>query len=108
MKLWLSIQIVDPQDASKKTTSFIISKEVAARHIGISIGPFEQVDLTLFRESDEDDRLGQNAVPVVGYCLPGRVEDLKNTCFPLAKVGCETTCTDRCKAYLSRQSTFSL
>ena len=67
-----------------------MSKEVAARHIGISIGPFEQIDLALFRESDEDERLGQNAVPLLGYCLPGRVEDLKNTCFPLAKVNWAT------------------
>lgn len=44
------------------------------------------MDLAEFRESDEDERLGQNAVPVHGYCLPGRVDEVKNTCLPIAKV----------------------
>lgn len=44
------------------------------------------MDLAQFRESDEDDRLGQNAVPVHGFCLPGRAEEIKNTCLPIAKV----------------------
>lgn len=44
------------------------------------------MDLAEFRESDEDERLGQNAVPVHGYCLPGRTEEVKNTCLPIAKV----------------------
>lgn len=46
----------------------------------------EKVDLARYRESDEDDRLGQNAVPVHAYCLPGRASDVANTCLPLAKV----------------------
>ena len=59
---------------------------VAPQHIGFVIGPFEYVDLTEFRESDEDDKLGQNAVPLHGYCLSGRADELRNTCLPLAKV----------------------
>ena len=50
------------------------------------IGPFEHVDLGEYRESDEDDKLGQNAVLTHGFCLPGRAEEMKNTCIPLAKV----------------------
>ncbi len=44
------------------------------------------VNLSEFRESDEDDKLGQNAVPVHGFCVPGRLEELRNTCLPMAKV----------------------
>lgn len=62
------------------------------QHIGFAIGPFEHVDLAEFRESDEDDKLGQNAIPVHGFCLPGRVDELRNTCLPLAKV--YASCTD--------------
>ncbi|MCJ1439071.1 hypothetical protein MMC27_008462 [Xylographa pallens] len=78
-------EIIDPRDPSKKTTSFTCTTPVAPQHIGFAIGPFEHVDLAAFRESDEDDKLGQNAVPVHGFCLPGRAEELKNTCLPLAK-----------------------
>lgn len=82
----LNAQIVDPEDSTRKTTSFICATAISAQHVGFAIGPFEHVDLAEFRESDEDDRLGQNAVPVHGFCLPGRIEEVKNTCLPLAKV----------------------
>ncbi|MCJ1320312.1 hypothetical protein MMC15_005650 [Xylographa vitiligo] len=78
-------EIIDPRDPSKKTTSFTCTTPIAPQHIGFAIGPFEHVDLAAFRESDEDDKLGQNAVPVHGFCLPGRADELKNTCLPLAK-----------------------
>lgn len=77
---------MDPLDPAKKTTSFICTTAVAPQHIGFVIGPLEHVNLSEFRESDEDDKLGQNAVPVHGFCLPGRVDELRNTCLPLAKV----------------------
>ena len=80
------VQIVDPLDSSKKSTTFQCLKPVSVRHIGFAIGPFEEVNLTAFRESDEDDRLGRSAVPVHGFCLPGRAAEVRNTCFPLAKV----------------------
>lgn len=79
-------QMVDPLDTTKKTTTFYCTSFVAAQHIGFAIGPFEQIDLAEFRESDEDDKLGQNAVAVHGFCLPGRVDETKSTCLPLAKV----------------------
>ena len=82
----LQQQIADPLDPTKKTTSFICMTAVAPQHIGFAIGPFEYVDLAEFRESDEDDKLGQNAVPLHGFCLPGRADELRNTCLPLAKV----------------------
>lgn len=77
---------MDPLDPTKKTTTFICTTAVVPQHIGFAIGPFEHVDLSEFRESDEDDKLGQNAIPVHGFCLPGRIDELRNTCLPLAKV----------------------
>ncbi|KAL9098372.1 MAG: hypothetical protein Q9163_005956, partial [Psora crenata] len=78
-------EITDAQDPTRKTTSFICTNAISAQHVGFAIAPFEHVDLAEFREVEEDDRLGQNAVPVHGYCLPGRVAEIKNTCLPLAK-----------------------
>ncbi|KAI4731608.1 hypothetical protein E4T49_00639 [Aureobasidium sp. EXF-10728] len=77
--------ILDPQDPTWRTVSFACFAPVTARHIGFAIGPFEHVDLTDFREVDEDDKLGQNAIKVDGFCLPGRAEELRNTCMPMAK-----------------------
>lgn len=69
-----------------KTVSFNISSPLAPQQIGFAIGPFEYVNLAEFRESDEDETLGQNAIPVDGFCLPGRTEEVRNTCLPMAKV----------------------
>ena len=79
-------EIADPLNPGKKTTTFLCLTPISPWHVGFAIGPFEHVDLAGFRETDEDDRLGQNAVPLHGFCLPGRSEELTNTCFPLAKV----------------------
>ncbi|CAF9936521.1 MAG: hypothetical protein ALECFALPRED_006875 [Alectoria fallacina] len=78
-------EIVDARDPTKKTTSFMCTTAISAQHVGFAIGPFEHVDLAEFRENGEDERLGQNAVPVHGFCLPGRVDEVKNTCLPMAK-----------------------
>lgn len=59
---------------------------MAPQHIGFAIGPFEHADLSEFRDSDEDEKLGQNAIRVHGFCLPGRQDELRNTCMALAKV----------------------
>lgn len=77
--------IEDTRDPTKKTVSFLCATAISAQHVGFAIGPFEHVDLAKFRESDEDDRLGQNAIPVHGFCLPGRSADVENTCMPVAK-----------------------
>lgn len=77
--------IVDPLDETRRTVSFQCTTPVLARHVGFAIGPFEQVDLSDFREVDEDDKLGQTAIKIDGYCLPGRAEELRNTCMPMAK-----------------------
>lgn len=78
-------EIIDPQDASKKTTTLMVTSTVSPQHIGFIIGPFERVDLAEFRESNDQDRVGHNAVPLGGFCLPGRADEVRNTCLPMAK-----------------------
>ncbi|EED16147.1 transcription initiation factor TFIID subunit TSM1/127kD, putative [Talaromyces stipitatus ATCC 10500] len=78
-------EIVDPKDSSRKSVSFSSVSNISAQQIGFAVGPFEHVNLSQFRESDQDEQLGDNAVPVDAYCLPGRTNEVKNTCFPIAK-----------------------
>lgn len=78
-------EVVDPDDSSKKIVSFEVGTIVAPQHIGFSIGPFEQVDLSEFREQEDEEKLGQGqSVPVSAFCLPGRAEEVRNTCAPMA------------------------
>ncbi|KAL5044909.1 hypothetical protein BDW71DRAFT_93113 [Aspergillus fruticulosus] len=81
----LTDDIVDPKDTSKKTVSFASYSPLSARQIGFAVGPFEYVNLADFRESDQDEQLGQNAIPLHAFCLPGRGDEVRNTCFPMAK-----------------------
>jgi transcription initiation factor TFIID subunit 2 len=68
---------------SKRKWVFYCETPVAAHHIGFVIGPFEQVNLTGFRESDQEEKLKDNAVNVHGFCLPGRAAELRNIGMPL-------------------------
>lgn len=77
-------EIPDPNDISRKGVSFLCGNQVAAQHIGFAVGPFEQIDLSEFREDDEDEKLGQKAIQVHGYCLPRRADELRNTCATMA------------------------
>lgn len=77
--------VVDTEDETRRTVNFSLTQPVAARHVGFAIGPFEYVDLSNSRGSEEEERLGQSAVRISGYCLPGRSKDLRNSCFPLAR-----------------------
>lgn len=81
----LTDEIFDPKDSRMKTVSFACNSPLSAQQIGFVIGPFEYVNLSEFRESSEDDQLGQNAVPVYGFCLPGRADEVRNTCLPMPK-----------------------
>lgn len=78
-------EIVDPHDPSKKTVSFACYSPLSPQQIGFAIGPFEYVNLSDFRESDQDEQLGQNAIPIHAFCLPGRGDEVRNTCFPMAR-----------------------
>ncbi|KFZ16828.1 hypothetical protein V502_04892 [Pseudogymnoascus sp. VKM F-4520 (FW-2644)] len=77
-------EVQDPKDISKKIATYLCSTQVGPEHIGFSVGPFEQVDLSEFREDEGNDKLGQKAVKVYGYCLPGRADEVKNTCETMA------------------------
>ncbi|KAL8909405.1 MAG: hypothetical protein Q9207_000240 [Kuettlingeria erythrocarpa] len=81
----LTDEVDDHVVQGKKTSTFSCGTPLSAQQIGFSIGPFEHVDLAEFREGVEDDKLGQNAVPLHGFCLPGRVEEVRNTCVLMAK-----------------------
>ncbi|KAJ5626144.1 hypothetical protein N7510_002453 [Penicillium lagena] len=81
----LTDDIVDPNNPSKKTVSFACYSPLSAQQIGFAVGPFEYVNLADFRESDQDEQLGQNAIPLHAFCLPGRGDEVQNTCFPMAK-----------------------
>lgn len=78
-------EVIDVEDETRKTLSFQCQTAISARHIGFAIGPFEHVDLSAFRDNDEEEKLGQSAVKVDGYCLPGRAAELRNTCFPVTQ-----------------------
>lgn len=78
-------EILDTNDPTKKTVSFACSTPLAAQQVGFAVGPFEYVNLSEYRESDEDDQLGRNAIPVHAFCLPNRADEVRNTCLPMAK-----------------------
>lgn len=72
------------EDETKKTMTFEIDKNKAAKHVGFAVGPFEHVDLwSEFRTEEDDVKLGVSAAKVHGYCLPGRAEEVRNTCAAL-------------------------
>jgi transcription initiation factor TFIID subunit 2 len=73
----------DKQDASKTIFSFSCMSILSAQQIGFAIGPFEEIKLSDFRVPEDD--VGQNAVEVLGYCLPGRSDELRNTCLPTVR-----------------------
>lgn len=54
--------------------------------MAFAIGPFEEINFAAFRESDEEEKLGRNAITVYGFYLPGRGPEVQNTCFPITKV----------------------
>ena len=77
--------IVDKMDLSTKTVSFSCTSALSAQQIGFAVGPFEHVKLSELRATQEDDALGQNVIEMHGYCLPGRSEEVQNTCLPTVK-----------------------
>lgn len=81
----LTDDIVDPKDHTRKTVSFASYSPLGALQIGFAIGPFEYVNLADFRESDQDEQLGQNAIPLHAFCLPGRADEVQNSSFPMAQ-----------------------
>ncbi|KAK5105211.1 Transcription initiation factor TFIID subunit 2 [Lithohypha guttulata] len=74
--------VVSKSDPTKRTVSYSISRDVSAQHIGFAIGPFEEVDLATLREAKQIEMLGENAAPIMAYCLPGKKAEVEYTCLP--------------------------
>src|SRR5690242_8441590 len=81
----LTDDIIDNVDASRKTASFTCDTPVLPQHIGFVIGPFEHVDLSEYRDTADDERLGSNAVKVHAFCLPGKEDEVRNSAMMLAR-----------------------
>lgn len=78
-------QISDVADPSRKTASFTCDTLVLPQHIGFVIGPFEHVDLSEYRDLADDERLGENAIKVHAFCLPGKEDEVRNSAMMLAR-----------------------
>lgn len=81
----LTDDISDPVDASRNTASFACVTPILPQHIGIAIGPFCHVDLSEYRDVQDDERLGSNAIRVHAFCLPGREDEVRNSALILAR-----------------------
>ncbi|TPX17162.1 uncharacterized protein E0L32_003280 [Thyridium curvatum] len=86
---------VDEDDDTKKIMSFDITEHPAApQHVGFAVGPFEHVDLfSEFRSEEDDEKLGASALKIHGYCLPGREDEVRNSCEALAAAADEFAMT---------------
>ncbi|CAO2657059.1 Nn.00g058620.m01.CDS01 [Neocucurbitaria sp. VM-36] len=81
----LTDDISDVADSSRKTASFTCDTLVLPQHIGFVIGPFEHVDLSEYRDLADDERLGENAIKVHAFCLPGKEDEVRNSAMMLAR-----------------------
>ncbi|KAI4648721.1 uncharacterized protein J4E79_009792 [Alternaria viburni] len=93
----LTDDILDPADSSRKTASFSCDTLVLPQHIGFVIGPFEHVDLSEYRDTLDDERLGENAIKVHAFCLPGKENEVRNSAMMLARA--LDTFTERFQSY---------
>ncbi|OLL25460.1 Transcription initiation factor TFIID subunit 2 [Neolecta irregularis DAH-3] len=74
-----------PTDPRKKIVSYCLISASSAQHIGFAAGPFTKVNLSDYRESEQDEAMGVNSVEILGYCLPHRESELRNTCMFMCK-----------------------
>jgi transcription initiation factor TFIID subunit 2 len=93
----LTFKILDPADSTRKTASFSCDTLVLPQHIGFVIGPFEHVDLSEYRDTLDDERLGENAIKVHAFCLPGKENEVRNSAMMLARA--LDTFTERFQSY---------
>lgn len=70
---------------------------ILPQHIGFVIGPFEHVDLSEYRDIADDERLGENAIKVHAFCLPGKEDEVRNSAMMLARA--LDTFTERFQSY---------
>ncbi|KAF2750875.1 hypothetical protein M011DRAFT_396364 [Sporormia fimetaria CBS 119925] len=81
----LTDDILDPNDPTRKTASFTCAVPILPQHVGIVVGPFVHVDLSDYRDTQDDERLGSNAIRVHGFCLPEREDEVRNSAMVLAR-----------------------
>lgn len=77
-----------PSDHSKKTIVFDLPSPVSAQHVGFSIGPFIRTNLSALKESEHEENhhaASSSTVDVFAYALPGKQEDVVNTCMFMSK-----------------------
>ncbi|EEB09695.1 TATA-binding protein associated factor Taf2 [Schizosaccharomyces japonicus yFS275] len=73
-------QATHPEDNTKKTVYFTVNTPVSAQYICFAAGPFHHINLTDFREAEDDDAMGSSAVEISGYYLPKYLDEVQNTC----------------------------
>ncbi|CAB08750.3 TATA-binding protein associated factor Taf2 [Schizosaccharomyces pombe] len=78
-------QVTHPKDMRKKTVYFSVTTPVAPNYIAFAAGPFKHINLTDFREPEDDDAMGSSAIDITGYYLPKYAEEVENTCVFLYK-----------------------
>lgn len=80
-----------PDQPTKKTLNFRHTTHVSPQSIMFAVGPFQKISLSDYRNEEEDDKMGTNAVEVIAYCLPKREAEARNTCLFMPKV-CSVLC----------------
>lgn len=75
----------NPEAPTKKTMKFRHTVPVPPQAVAFAVGPFQKINLSEFRNEEEDDKMGTNVVEVVGYALPGREAEVRNTCLFMPK-----------------------
>ncbi|EMR11401.1 hypothetical protein PNEG_00424 [Pneumocystis murina B123] len=78
-------EFTTPENNHKKTVCFSLGSLVSSQFVSFAVGPFDEINLTNFCNTDKDDTMGCDSVEVLGYCLPGRVLELRNSCMFIYK-----------------------
>ncbi|KAL2755803.1 hypothetical protein ACRALDRAFT_1076731 [Sodiomyces alcalophilus JCM 7366] len=81
---YVADEIIDPADERKKIVTFDLDKKTSAQKLAFAVGPFEAVDVSgAWRPEADDEKLGANALKIQAFCLPGRADEVFNTCQAL-------------------------
>ncbi|KAK9458583.1 uncharacterized protein V1516DRAFT_682544 [Lipomyces oligophaga] len=80
-------EITHPTDHAKKIVSFLMLSPISAQHVAFAVGPFIPTNLSELKDSDDDDPVHStsSSSEVVAYALPGRQEEVVNTCMFMTK-----------------------
>ncbi|KAK7203598.1 hypothetical protein BZA70DRAFT_282869 [Myxozyma melibiosi] len=81
-------EVTHSTDVTRKTVTFDLPTPVAAQHVGFAVGPFIQTNLSALKESDDEEAhhsASSSSVDVLAYSLPGKQDDVINTCMFMNK-----------------------